>query len=577
MATKPIPRHINTVIIGNGPSALILSYILHGHVPYYNPSTPHPDPILHKKLSQSPCLLDIDWQDLTTHFAASRLSYSTQTLPINVLLDTLLRPLADTEPGRHKSCVEWRFEKDRSIEHIVLGNTPQAGGQWADNPVSASWDIGALSYAEMLSLPGYSFSTHHTLQHNTPMPEFHRPTRREVAAYLATYPSAVGIRDSIYTSISASDIHRLTTTTFHIPSQALTCHHLILATGTFSQLVPPRPLLQPLQSLPPPTPSSPLPLLVIGSGFSAADIIISTPSARKIIHIYKWDPDVHPSPLRACHPSAYPEYSGVYRRMKQAAQSILGTATVRSPLRRGKSDPFARDCGGEYEGLPNTVVKEVEMRGGSAILTLETGDKKTVQREISSMEYVIGRRGSLDYLDNSLAAELGLDLAPRKEDAATIPISNRAFRHQLEQSLQLAPGVFVTGSLTGDSLVRFSFGGCVYAAREILRATKRGFELRSVQSRIGISGSATEKSFPTTAASSSSSSSSSSPSSIPISTPISPASSPTSSATSSSPTHTHGHSDLSLDRRKLSVRALSIEHEVARCDMWRDHICRVGL
>jgi hypothetical protein len=31
----------------------------------------------------------------------------------------------------------------------VVGKTKTSGGQWEDNPVAASWDIGTLSYAGM--------------------------------------------------------------------------------------------------------------------------------------------------------------------------------------------------------------------------------------------------------------------------------------------------------------------------------------------------------------------------------------------------------------------------------------------
>lgn len=473
MAIPPVPNLVDTVIVGNGPSALILSYILHGHIPYYDPSKPHPDPILHQKLCATPCLLDIDVQDLTAHFAASRLSYSTQALPVNVLLDTLLRPLADTDPAKYPSCVQWRYEGERKVQHLVLGNTAQAGGQWADNPVSASWDIGALSYSEMLSLPGYNFGKHYENTYGRPAPEFYRPTRREVATYLAVYPEAVGISDSIYTRQEVTGIRR-EDGGFRIDSHGICCKHLVLASGTFSNLIPPRPPLQPLNTLPRPNSMSQAPLLVVGSGFTAADVIITQPN-RKIIHIFKWDPDNHPSPLRACHPRAYPEYASIYRRMKIAAREALGPQGVISPMRTKKSNPFfkERDWDNVYEGLPNTYIKAVDLHDTRAVLTLETSDGKLIERVISNLEYVIGRRGSLSYIDESIAKEIGQGLGEKPISRALI--SGRTLRPLVERTLELAPNVFVTGSLTGDSLVRFAYGGCVFAAREIMRPISRSF------------------------------------------------------------------------------------------------------
>lgn len=468
MTDWSIPKEIDTVIVGNGPSALILSFILHGNIPFYNPSKPHPDPILHKKLSQSPCLLDIDVNDLTDHFAASRLPYSTQALPTNVLLDTLLRPLNDTDPGQYESCVQWRLEKETAVSHVVLGNTSQPGGQWADNPVSASWDIGALSYAEMLSLPGYTLGDHNQKLHGKSLPDFHRPTRREVADYLAAYPAAVGIERAIHTNTQVDRISR-TSEGFYIGSHNLNCKHLVLASGIFSDLIPPRPLLQPLSSLPSTNYTSDAPLLVVGSGFTAADVIISAPPSQKIIHIFKWDPENHPSPLRACHPRAYPEYANVYRLMKLAARAFLSPTGVTSPLKNTKSNFFFqdRDWDKRYEGLPNTYIKQVTMQGDSAFLRLETSDRGILTRQTSCMDYVIGRRGSLNYLSDDIAHEIS-----SSENSTLInevPISGHTLRSKVVKDLQLAPNVFAIGSLTGDSLIRFAFGGCVLAAREIMR------------------------------------------------------------------------------------------------------------
>lgn len=538
MAVRPLPAYIDTVIVGNGPSALILSYILHGYVPYYNPSSPHPDPILHKRLSESSCLLDVDVHDLTAHFAASRLSYSTQALPINVLLDTLIRPLADTDPDEYNTCVEWRLEARKKVQHIVLGNTAQVGGQWADNPVSASWDIGALSYAGMLSLPGYSFEEHHKASRGTPVPKFHRPTRREVADYLATYPKEVGIQNSVYTNVEVGDVRRVNAG-FYVGSHNVTCQHLVLASGIFSKLIPPRPPLRPLYALPISNVSSEAPLLVVGSGFTAADVIISTPADRKIIHIFKWDPENRPSPLRACHPRAYPEYASIYRRMKLAAKQTLGPSSVSSPLRRRNSNPFftKRDWDNVYEGLPNTYIKEVAVSSDTAILSLERRDGTMLHREISSMEYVIGRRGSLSYLENSLASDvLGTPIERMEPSSA---ISGSTLRSRVEKDLELAPGLFAIGSLTGDSLIRFAYGGCVLAARGIMSRTG------AIAANDGSISYPPSGALPLPAVPRDEHLGSAHPDFIP----------------------THGHSDLHLDR---TVHSLSIDQEISRCELWRE-------
>ena len=537
MPVRPIPAHVDTLIVGNGPSALILSFILHGNTPYYNPTNPHPDPILHKKLSESPCLLDADVSDLTAHFAASRLSYSTQALPINVLLDTLIRPLADIDPGEFKSCLEWRFEAQRKVPHVVLGNTGQVGGQWADNPVSASWDIGTLSYAEMLSLPGYSFKDHYKAMRGCSLPDFHRPTRREVAQYLAAYYREVGIHDSVYTDAEVKDIQRIDTG-FYIASHNVTCRHLVLASGIFSKLIPPRPPLRPLNVLPRSNTSKDAPLLVVGSGFTAADIIISTPADRKIIHIYKWDPENRPSPLRACHPRAYPEYASVYRSMKLAAQRMPGLSNARAPLAGKKLCAFEeRNWDTGYEGLPNTYIRDVEVNGDAGLVGLETRDGHILQREISNMEYVIGRRGSLSYLHSSLAREV-LN-APDQALDSRHAISSGTLRPRVETNLEISPNVFVIGSLTGDSLVRFAYGGCVFAAREILRRP----EATAVNLGNAVN----------------------SPSETPLTPNLSLGDENELRSNDFFPTN--GHTDLHLDR---STHSVSTDREIPVCEPWRE-------
>ncbi|KIW31052.1 uncharacterized protein PV07_02735 [Cladophialophora immunda] len=470
------PQKVDTVIVGNGPSALILSYILHGHIPYYDKSSPHPDAILHEKLlGLDHDLLDIDFDYLTEHFAGSRFSYSTQALPVNVLLDTLVRPLGETDDAEKKTCVRWAYEPSRAVTHTVIGQAHSAGGQWVENPVRASWDIGTLSYAGMISLPGYGFDEHYQRRNGRPMPVYLRPSRHAVADYLADYPYRVGIADSIRNGEHAGGIARRGDG-FYVASHNILCKNLVLASGIFSELIQPRPLLRPLvELLAKQMGPSPNPLLVIGSGFSAADVIISSPPNQKIIHIYKWAPSTSPSPLRACHQQAYPEYAGVYRRMKLAANSSLKLKDKRPRYRRVMTDfDLSRDWNTTYEGFPNTEVIGVQITddGSAATVTLQNASKNEppFQRQVSGLEYVVGRRGSLDYLSTALLREVMPKEADAQPAAGAAVISAQTLREKANEDLELAPHVFITGSLTGDSLIRFAYGGCAYAAGRIMRA-----------------------------------------------------------------------------------------------------------
>ena len=125
-------------------------------MPCYDPVTygPHPDPVLHRKLSKLGTLTRLydflktpeDIYSLTEHFPASELSYSTQAQRVNVLLDTLLRPNGDLELGPAKPNVRWVKDDRARADHLVLGVASHAGGQWSENPVATSSDIQTLRY-----------------------------------------------------------------------------------------------------------------------------------------------------------------------------------------------------------------------------------------------------------------------------------------------------------------------------------------------------------------------------------------------------------------------------------------------
>ncbi|CAI7630916.1 unnamed protein product [Penicillium glandicola] len=469
---------IDTIIVGNGPSAMILSYILHGHIPFYSSNPSHPDHLLDAKLKAAPEILNADVNYLTAHFDASRLSYSTQALPVNVLLDTLVRPSVDVDEPGCISNIDWRSQPEKAVSHLVFGKSSKPGGQWTEDPWGANWDIQTLSYATMLSLPGYSFADHYKDTTGKDLPSYTRPTRREIADYFAAYPGAARIDDAFRCGEELKGISR-TATGFYVRSHNLHCKHLVLASGIFSEIISPEPVLRSLLE----TKSSPdVPLLVVGSGFSAADSIISTCPNQKILHIYKWSPNDRPSPLRACHQQAYPEYAGVYRLMKRAALTAnAGGNDQRPKYRRATSTPFLESRNWEdlYEGLSNVEVTAVEVHGDLATVTLRRQDGTVFSRPVRGLVYAAGRRGKLDYLDPELRCEV---LGPGNQE--NLVVTGQTLRAKAIEDLEVAPGVYIIGSLTGDSLVRFSYGGCVYTAGHLIDGER---DSRSVHSSLSSS------------------------------------------------------------------------------------------
>jgi len=259
---------------------------------------------------------------------------------------------------------------------------------------------------------------------------------------------------------------------------------VVLATGIFSHSIPPSPELAPLLALnsstkhdESDTAQKTLPVLVLGSGYTAADAILCHHPETPIIHMYRWQPETRPSPLKGCHPQAYPNYSRIHRWMKEGA---LGK-------------PVSTQ---NYEGLPNATVEEVQ-KDGTVKIKLESGE--VVERKLSGLKVGIGRRGRIDYLSSAIQQQIGLedpdtyDLTDKMSQPATnsnkksdreVWVRAQSLRERVEESFELSPNIFVIGSLTGDTLVRFATGGCIYTAGRIVGYNEKRIQEKLEQLRL---------------------------------------------------------------------------------------------
>jgi len=331
------------------------------------------------------------------------------------------------------------------------------------------------------------------------MVPYFRPSRKLVADYYAEYPKKAGIADSLYPCTIVTNVERAqysngfnflvsvrSKTANSATAHVIRCRNLVLATGIFSHRIPPPQMYKPFlrshdMTKAKPDPRSDLPILVVGSGYTAADVILSHQNNQSFIHVYRWQPEVRPSPLRGCHPQAYPGYAKIYRYMKDAA------------MKKPPSNKL-------YEGLPNANVIDISPDGIVRIVIPadenDTGSQ-IIERKIADIRICIGRRGRLDYLAPEVCKEIGIKNieAPTTPDVepALIPatrklsrshhrslhpttsntagkvwIQHSSLRERVEENIEVAPNVFIIGSLTGDSLVRFALGGCVYSAGRIL-------------------------------------------------------------------------------------------------------------
>lgn len=134
------------VIIGNGPSGMVTSYMLAGNVPYLKniPEDLPIDEMLRARLSNLPAGQSLYEADLLE--LAEGLEGRSQN-PIPLLMDNLLRPCADMGVNAD-ALIEWKYDVAKQIDHIVLGRGPP-GGAWQSFPAR----VRTLSPAAWLCLP----------------------------------------------------------------------------------------------------------------------------------------------------------------------------------------------------------------------------------------------------------------------------------------------------------------------------------------------------------------------------------------------------------------------------------------
>ncbi|KAF9909752.1 Oxidative stress-induced growth inhibitor 2 [Linnemannia zychae] len=224
-----------------------------------------------------------------------------------------------------------------------------------------------------------------------------------------------------------------------------------IATGGIISVTspPPSPSRSPTKPLAPTdvslptTPASCLPIVIVGTGLSAADAILLIHEKqpwRRVIHIYKHFSASEPSPLKRCHRDVYPEYNSIWMRMKRFATlknsvqsyqhpkegeqpcKVFGNvsqqqqstcepckqllaASAEQSLDNNNNNELAPLCATcSYKGLPDASVASWDPVTGQAVLVLSHG--VVIQEEVAAVGVFIGKQVHMGFLKGSLAREM---------------------------------------------------------------------------------------------------------------------------------------------------------------------------
>jgi len=181
------PEYKEVVVIGNGPSGIVLSYFLAGNWPYYNGLGEDANEMLHYRLItngggvNTATQKSIVEQDLI--FLSQGLEGRSSN-PVALLFDTLNHPQADLGLEL-PSLLNWKFSPSSSVDHVVIGRGPRPGGAWQ----SMDGSVLTISLGCWMELPEMNFREWEAQQESRCFRESRAPVS-SVAQYYCDYVKA---------------------------------------------------------------------------------------------------------------------------------------------------------------------------------------------------------------------------------------------------------------------------------------------------------------------------------------------------------------------------------------------------
>lgn len=499
-----IPEKKDVVIIGNGPSAITLSYILDGNWPFY--CREHPNEELHARLqslnlfvredqvqsnsassvSHSSCILSIFASNFKTSTqnssCCSRKGSSTSRLeekslirspleyicsglegrsinPVSVLLDSLQHPEADFG-SEIPSCLMWRKIPGKEVDHVVLGQE-EAGGSWSRMSRTGCDDILTVSFAQWMQLPDCPVTG--TMKGTSGK----RINLGNVAKYYKSYIQRKGLdkyfRDhSTVTGLKFIEKNKHWKVSGWQEGKGnfeYITKRVVLATGNsdfanrlsiegedlpfvFHSISDLERILNDAKN----RVLTDDPVVIVGSGLTAADAILTCKEyAIPVKHVFRRHPEDPALIFNQLPENLYPEYHMVHDSMK---------GSHKTP-------------GFDYKTFPMHSLTEIR-KNKEVVLTnlLGVDDAETSSRTTIKASYVlvlIGKRPDLSFILNKnvrdqLPVFPGESLSPRSNPIRIEPYSHRC------PSLH---GLYAMGPLVGDNFVRFVQGAALAICHDI--------------------------------------------------------------------------------------------------------------
>ncbi|KAG8143900.1 putative Oxidative stress-induced growth inhibitor 1 protein [Naja naja] len=450
-------KPLSVVVIG-----ICLSYLLSGNVPYVRRNSVHPNPILQRKLEETPEVPIID--------------QGRSSSPVALLFDALLRP--DTDFGETAdSVLTWWHEPDRAIPHLSIEGSmfTLSQGDWMGLP--------DVPFKEWLSKKKRGFRNN-------------RATAGDIVQYYQYYVAKKGLKKNFVCGTLVTSVKRLNldleesyggpdskdsrsvwdlsqgsqenrdslfqvdgivTNTGGAHPFSVYAENVVLATGTYDS--PTQLGVQgehlpfihhTLSALEEAVKNKEIgimsdPILIVGAGLTAADAVLFAHHYNiPVIHVFRRRVNDPALIFNQLPKTMYPEYHKVHQMMREQANPYPG--------------PYKH-----YVSLPeHHVVCFSEDQ--KCIFADKSGRQKI--HPISMAFVLIGSNPNLAYLPNN-----GMDLAVDCEQPVSSkrnPVDVDLFTYESVHE----KGLYALGPLAGDNFVRFVQGGALAIASSLLKKTK---------------------------------------------------------------------------------------------------------